>query len=516
MSQEKENFIKDERFIPEGLYRAPRILIVDDEEGIRKLLHFHLRRSGCEVQTAEDGESALALVEQGEGVDLMLLDLNLPGVSGLDTLRNIKATGKVGCTIVMTAFGTMNDAISALKDGAYDFVNKTHSFDELRTAVRNALLTVGLREEVEHLKMRISEMEGVFPDVIGVSAPFLQVMKLVRKVTDSDITVLILGESGTGKELIANAIHQQGQFNKQPFVALNCAAIPENLLESELFGHEKGSFTGATARRIGKFEEAHEGTLFLDEISELSPALQAKLLRVLQTQEIQPIGGRLRRVKVRIISATNQDLLQAAHNGSFREDLYYRLAVFPIVLPPLRERREDIPLLVDFFLHKFAHQENKTLKAVSPDVMERLESHPWFGNVRELENVIYRAVVLSESSRLTMEDFPGLPSGSLPPPHAQAEASQPSSAPGFVENTENAAMASSPPGWGGSTSPPPPPSEIPRSALPSGASLEDMEAGAIQRALAENSGNMSKAALQLGIGRATLYRKSKKYGLHRT
>ena len=508
MSQEKENFIKDERFIPEGLHRAPRILIVDDEEGIRKLLQFHLRRSGCEVQLAGDGESALALVEQGEGVDLVLLDLKLPGVSGLNTLRNIMATGKVGCTIVMTAFGTMNDAISALKDGAYDFVNKTHSFDDVRMAIRNALQTVGLREEVEHLKLRISEMEGAFPDIIGVSEPFLRVMKLVRKVTDSNITVLIQGESGTGKELIASAIHQQGQFTQQPFVALNCAAIPENLLESELFGHEKGAFTGATSRRIGKFEEAHEGTLFLDEISELSPALQAKLLRVLQTHEIQPIGGRLKRIKVRIISATNLNLLETTRTGGFREDLYYRLAVFPIIMPPLRERLEDIPLLVEFFVQKFALQENKPLKGVSPDVMERLESNPWYGNVRELENVIYRAVVLSESQRLTLEDFPGLPSGSHPHPATGIPPSP--STPEFEGYTR---YAPSLPGGGGRSSPPP--DEIPSSAIPPGVSLEDMEAEAIAQALAENGGNMSKAALQLGIGRATLYRKSKKYGLHR-
>lgn len=481
----------DSGFVPEGLHRAPKILVVDDDAGIRKLLQLHLKRSGCQVEAAQNGESALRQVREGEGVDLVLLDLRLPGMSGLATLHALNETGKVGCIIVMTAYGTMPDAIAALKDGAYDFVNKTYSFDDVRMAIRNALQTLGLREEVENLKMRLNEMEGGYTGIIGVSKPFQQVMKLVRKVRDSNITVLIQGQSGTGKELIARAIHFQGQYRQQPFVALNCATIPENLLESELFGHEKGAFTGATARRIGKFEEAHEGTLFLDEIGELNLALQSKLLRVLQSQEIQPIGGKVKHVSVRIISATNQDLLQSVGEGRFRQDLYYRLAVFPISVPTLQQRKEDIPLLIEHFVEKFRRQENKVIRSVAPEAVERLINYPWYGNVRELENVIYRAVVLADSTVLTARDFTTLP----PAPSAEAP-------PGteLMEIPNRGAEVDTP--------------------LPSGpggrASLEQLEIEAIQNALAANGGNMSKAAVQLKIGRATLYRKSKKYGIIRT
>lgn len=481
----------DSGFVPEGLHRAPKILVVDDDAGIRKLLQLHLKRSGCQVEAAQNGESALRQVREGEGVDLVLLDLRLPGMSGLATLHALNETGKVGCIIVMTAYGTMPDAIAALKDGAYDFVNKTYSFDDVRMAIRNALQTLGLREEVENLKMRLNEMEGGYTGIIGVSKPFQQVMKLVRKVRDSNITVLIQGQSGTGKELIARAIHFQGQYRQQPFVALNCATIPENLLESELFGHEKGAFTGATARRIGKFEEAHEGTLFLDEIGELNLALQSKLLRVLQSQEIQPIGGKVKHVSVRIISATNQDLLQSVGEGRFRQDLYYRLAVFPISVPTLQQRKEDIPLLIEHFVEKFRRQENKVIRSVAPEAVERLINYPWYGNVRELENVIYRAVVLADSTVLTARDFTTLP----PAPSAEAP---PGTELMEIPNRGAEADTPSPSGRGGR------------------ASLEQLEIEAIQNALAANGGNMSKAAVQLKIGRATLYRKFKKYGIIRT
>jgi DNA-binding NtrC family response regulator len=323
-------------------------------------------------------------------------------------------------------------------------------------------------------------------------------------VLDSNITVLIQGQSGTGKELVARAIHFQGTCRERPFVALNCAAIPESLLESELFGHERGAFTGAVARRVGRFEEAHEGTLFLDEVGELSPALQAKLLRTLQTQEIQPIGGQLKRVQVRIISATNGDLLQLARAGRFREDLYYRLAVFPIHLPTLAERREDIPLLIAHFVARFAREENKRVAGVTPEVLERLCGLPWYGNVRELENVLYRAVVLTDSPRLTLADFPAL---ALAPP--------PASAPGA------AGWPSAPPVPPAPAPDAPPAPDIPpappASAGPNGppGSLAELEVAAIRAALAASGGNMSQAALRLRIGRATLYRKSRKYGILR-
>jgi DNA-binding NtrC family response regulator len=506
MRKEPTTLLPAESFLPEGLHRPPQILVVDDEAGIRKLLQFHLRRSGCLVTTVQDGEGALRHVGQVDGVDLCLLDLRLRGRSGLDTLKALNATGKVGCVIVMTAFGTMSDAVAALKEGAYDFVNKTHSFDDVRMAIRNALQTIGLREEVEQLRMRLNEKQGAFVEVIGSSPAFRQAMKLVRKVTDSNITVLVNGESGTGKELIARAIHFEGLYRDQPFVAINCAAIPENLLESELFGHEKGAFTGATARRIGKFEEAHEGTLFLDEVGELSLPLQAKLLRVLQTGELQPIGGQTKRVKVRIISATNRDLLEAVQERRFRQDLYYRLAVFPIELPPLRERREDIPALVDHFIKRFRAQERKTLRGVEPDALDRLIAGPWYGNVRELENVIYRAVVLSETSILSLKDFPSLPP--LPPEPDASAAAEPA--------RETLAVAPAP-ADGAAEARPAPLAAAPLAAPPAtAASLQQLEAQAIRRALAANGGNMTRAAVQLKIGRATLYRKSRKYGIARS
>jgi DNA-binding NtrC family response regulator len=480
------------------------VLVVEPDEAIRRLLAFYLQRSGCRVQGVAGGEAALRHLQQEAPVELALLDMQLPGLSGLETLRRLLRTGKVGCVIVMAASGTVSDAIAALREGAYDFVTRAHGFDEVRTAIRNALRTVGLREEVDSLKRRLHRGEGDFSDIIGVSRPLAQVLKLVRKVLDSNITVLIQGQSGTGKELVARAIHFQGTCRERPFVALNCAAIPESLLESELFGHERGAFTGAVARRVGRFEEAHEGTLFLDEVGELSPALQAKLLRTLQTQEIQPIGGQLKRVQVRIISATNGDLLQLARAGRFREDLYYRLAVFPIHLPTLAERREDIPLLIAHFVARFAREENKRVAGVTPEVLERLCGLPWYGNVRELENVLYRAVVLTDSPRLTLADFPAL---ALAPP--------PASAPGA------AGWPSAPPVPPAPAPDAPPAPDIPpappASAGPNGppGSLAELEVAAIRAALAASGGNMSQAALRLRIGRATLYRKSRKYGILR-
>jgi DNA-binding NtrC family response regulator len=485
---------------PSQFPRQPVILVVDGDEHIRKLLHFHLRRTGCQVLQADSGDRALELLGQNARVDLVLLDLHLQGLSGLDTLRAINAREHPTTVIVMSRDGTVADATAAMREGAYDFVNKTNTFDNVHLAIRNALNTVGLRREVEELKAQLDEREQAFGEIIGRSPAIAQVLKLARKVRDSDITVLVLGESGSGKEMVARAIHEQGKIRGRPFVALNCAAIPESLLESELFGHERGSFTGATARRIGKFQEANEGTLFLDEIGELSAALQAKLLRVLQTREIQPIGGQPTRINVRIVSATNQDLERLVKDGRFRLDLYYRLAVFPIHVPPLRERREDIPSLADHFLQRFARQEHKGELTLHADVRARLLDHPWDGNVRELENMIYRAVVLADSPQLGLADFPML--GLVPRP---GFAPQRSASPLNTVPQHNSALplpledASAP------LLPEPEPARV----VP----LEQLEARAIAKALASTGGNMSRAALQLGIGRATLYRKTKKYGL---
>ena len=469
--------IQREPFLPEGLHRAPTILVVDDDPTICKLLEFHLKRAGSNVLLAGTGMQALEILKAQPMVDLVVLDLRLPGMSGLETLREINRSGNVTSVIVMTAYGTMEDAITALKEGAYDFVNKSASFDDLRMAIRNALETIGLKEKVLALEARLEEKESGFSEIIGNSEGMGQVMKLVRKVIDSDITVLIQGESGSGKEMVARAIHYYGKNKDKPFVAINCAAIPENLLESELFGHTKGAFTGATSRRVGKFEEAEEGTIFLDEIGEMGHSLQAKLLRVLQSKEIEIIGGQTKKVNVRIISATNLDLGRQVVEGSFRQDLYYRLAVFPITLPPLRQRKDDIPVLLDHFLKKFAGQEEKPVEGIEAETLEKLKNYDWPGNVRELENMVYRAVVLSDTPWLQLKDFPVI---ALP-------ASEPMSA-----------TAPVPPG------PPVASGESP--AAPS-------EEAAILEALAACGGNVSKAAERLRMGRATLYRKFKKYGI---
>lgn len=467
----------------------PSVLVVDPDAHIRKLLQFHLTRSGCRVLQAGSGEEALKAVREHGRVDLALVDLRLPGMAAQELLRELSQGSKVGSIIAMAhPGGALADAIAAMREGAFDVVNKTASFDEVHLSIRNALQNLGLKQEVQQLRAQLQEIEQPFAAVIGRSEAIAQVLKLARKVRDSDITVLIMGESGSGKEVIARAIHQGGIYRNRPFVAINCAAIPEALLESELFGYERGAFTGATQRRMGKFSEANDGTLFLDEVGELSPALQAKLLRVLQTKEIQPIGGQPIRVNVRIISATNQDLLTRVRSGQFRLDLYYRLAVFPLQMPPLRARREDVPLLATHFLRKFAAAEGKGDLVIPREVMERLTAYDWPGNVRELENMVYRAVVLAEQPVLRLEDFPVL---TLDPPQTGATAAEP---------------------------PPAPAPKVPAAAdpVPDGAavlSLEEAERRAIAQALRECRGNMSQAAIRLKIGRATLYRKVKKYGI---
>jgi DNA-binding NtrC family response regulator len=471
-----------EAFLPEGLHRPPVILVVDHEPNVRRLLEFHLKRSGCRVATAADGTEAVETLGRLGSADLVLLDMQLPGAGGVAALRRIQNTQKAACIVAMTAEEGLEEGMLVLKEGAYDYVDKSRGFDDLRLSIRNALHTIGLKETVEQLRARLSEDRPDFPDVIGRGAAMTQALKLVHKVMDRNITVLLEGESGTGKELFARAMHFQSSYRHRPFVAINCAAIPEALLESELFGHERGAFTGASERRVGKFAEAHEGTLFLDEIGELSLALQAKLLRVLQTREVQPVGGKAFPVNVRIISASNRDLAQAVMRGTFRQDLYYRLAVFPIRLPALRERREDIPELVERFLAQFAAQERKSVLGLAPGVLALLCDYDWPGNVRELENMIFRAVVLADAPVLTLKDFPLL---SLPVATAQT---------GPATDAEE---------------------RLPRDVAQGHAvtSLAETERRAIREALLATGGNMSRTAGLLGIGRATLYRKAKKYGI---
>jgi DNA-binding NtrC family response regulator len=460
-------------------------MVVDPDEHIRRLLQFNLKRSGCETLLAEDGEHALRALDQRKSVDLVVLHLRLPGLSGLETLHRIHRRADPPSVIVMAVEATMEEVVKCLKQGAYDFVRKTNGFDDLRLSIRNALQAIALKREVANLRARLEESDAHFPEIVSRSPAMAQVKRLVRMVSNRDITVLIEGESGSGKELIARAIHSFGQYRDKPFVAINCAAIPDNLLESELFGHERGAFTGAVGRRVGKFEEANGGTLFLDEVGELNPALQAKLLRVLQTKEIQPVGGQARKVNVRIISATNQDLGETARRGLFRQDLYYRLAVFPIQLPPLRDRKEDILELARFFQHRFAAEEGHPVEEIGPEVEQALLDYDWPGNVRELENMIYRAVVLAESGRLELKDFPVL----------RLSASARVAPPGAANSPAAASQQNAP--------------DRSRPAL----TLEQIEALAIRRTLESTAGNISRAAALLHVSRATLYRKIRKLGI---
>ncbi|MBI3992396.1 MAG: sigma-54-dependent Fis family transcriptional regulator [Candidatus Lambdaproteobacteria bacterium] len=478
----------DKAMVPEGLQRRPTILMVDADARLRKLLRYHLRRHGCDVDEAESADGA-ATVLAAAPADVVLFDLGLVGDAGMDALRRIVELQRAGCVIVTASHARLEDAVRSLRAGAYDFVDKANGFEDLRLAIRNALESVDLRQAVQQLRAQLHERdEERFEHIIGRSVEMARVMKLARKVMDSDITVLLEGESGSGKELVARAIHFHGRKRERPFVTINCAAIPETLLETELFGHAKGAFTGAIAQRVGKFVEAHEGTLFLDEIGELSLGLQAKLLRVLQTGEIEPVGGRTASVNVRVISATNLDLGSAVQSGRFRADLYYRLAVFPIRLPPLRTRRDDIPPLVDFFIAKFARQEGKAIRGMAGNVLPRLLHYDWPGNVRELENMIYRAVVLTDDRILTLRDFPMF---AVTAPQVGAD---------------NDPVAPPQPSLPRAAVPPAPPATPPLS-------LEEMESQAIRQALAATGGNYTRAAALLKIGRATLYRKSKKFGL---
>jgi DNA-binding NtrC family response regulator len=446
------------------------ILVVDDDKNICKMIEITLQKEKCyEVLTALSGESCLRQIRENK-VDLVLLDIQMPGIDGIETLRRIKEEDPGIQVVMMSAHGTIERAVQSMKLGAYDFLTKPFGSERLLVTVKNALLAGSLKREVEELR---SELRGryQFDNIIGQSGAIQEVKKAIARVLDSNVTVLITGESGTGKELVARAIHYNGRRKNRPFVAVNCSALPESLLESELFGHEKGAFTGATQRRIGKFEQANGGTIFLDEIGLMSPSTQAKILRVLQEREFERVGGNeLVRVDVRIISATNRNLEEAMKKGEFREDLYYRISVFPIHLPPLRERKEDIPLLAAHFLKKYSEQEGKQVDSISPDALELMMAYNWPGNVRELENAIERAVVLATTHEITPKELP-----------ASVRAL------GEKRIYESDQTLSS---W-----------------------IEKLEEQALRQALLECEGNISETARRLGIGRATIYRKAKKYGL---
>ncbi len=447
-----------------------RILIVDDEEQMRDLLTKVLDKNGYQVSAAGDGEQALALLEK-EPVDLVVTDVRMPGVSGLEALKAIKELNPEIVVIIMTAFGSIDQAVQAVKDGAYDYINKPFKIDEMLLTIEKALEERRLRHEVSTLRRELRTRYH-FENIIGKSRAMQEVFGLIEHVAGSRSTVMIYGKSGTGKELVAKAIHYNSQRASKSFVAVNCAAIPAELLESELFGHEKGSFTGAIATKVGKFELATGGSLFLDEVGSMRLDLQAKILRALQEREIERVGGtRTIKIDVRVIAATNRDLKKAVEEDTFREDLYYRLNVVPVTLPDLKDRQEDIPLLANHFMQKFAQESNPAIHELSKEAMAILLSYPWPGNVRELENVIERAVTLGRGPAIQASDLPSHLAGGAGP----------------VEK-----------------------------ALVQEATLEDLERDYIRAVLRRTKGHQIRAAAILGIDRRTLYRKIRRYNIRPT
>jgi len=385
-----------------------RILVADDEESIRWVLSKALKKQGFNVDLAEDGSQAKHLASKNH-YDLAVLDIKMPGIHGLDLLKEFRTNHPDTLVVIMTAEATMEHAVSAMKHGAYDYLTKPFDLTALDAIILKAEKAAEITEQIDQLKEELQDQYSFGRSIIGNSQPMQEVYKTLGRVAGSDVTVLVTGESGTGKELIARAIHINSPRLGKPFIALNCAAIPHELLESELFGHERGAFTGASERKSGKFEQADQGTLFLDEIGDMPMELQAKLLRVLQEKEITRTGGhQALKVDVRIVAATNQNIAEQVKEKRFREDLYYRLNVIPINLPALRDRRDDIPMLVEFFLQRARQDLGLENMECTPDALDHLMAHDWPGNVRELENVIKRAALLSPNHILTPADFPGL------------------------------------------------------------------------------------------------------------
>ena len=382
-----------------------KILVVDDDTTHRLMLKATLAAEGYGITEAGDGERAVEKIKQ-EFFDLVMLDLKMPKMGGLEALKRLKEINPEIPVLIMTAYASVQTAVDALKHGAFDYLIKPLDMEEVKLMLIKTLDYHKLKKENRSLKKRLSKTFG-FSEIVGNSKKMHELFEVLSLAAPSDTTILILGESGTGKELIANAIHQNSSRADKPFIKVNCAALPENLLESELFGHEKGAFTGAHTRRLGRFEQAHGGTLFLDEIGDMSLLTQAKILRVLQEGEFERVGGeKTVKVDVRIIAATNKDLEEEVKNNNFRLDLFYRLSVVPVNVPPLRERKEDIPLLVEHFIQKYAEKNRQHIRKISPRVMDLFMRYAWPGNIRELENVIQRAVILCKEETLMPEVLP--------------------------------------------------------------------------------------------------------------
>ena len=471
---------------------AKTVLIVDDDPTQRRLIGAVLEREGFAVAQADGGDAALDRVASGLKPDVVILDLVMPHTPGLEVLKSLRAQGFSAPVIVLTATGGVDTVVQAMQAGAQDFFIKPASPERIIVSIRNALQMGQLTAEVDRLSKRAGGRTS-FDDLVGSSPAMNQVKALGRRAARSTIPVLILGESGVGKELIARAVHGESERAGRPFVAVNCGAIPENLVESILFGHEKGSFTGAHDKHSGKFLEASGGTLFLDEVGELPLDMQVKLLRALQEGEIDPVGSkRPVKVDVRIVSATNRDLANQVAAGRFREDLFYRLNVYPIEAPALRERRDDVPALVEAFVRRFNVEEGKRVAGASPATLSMLTAFDWPGNVRQLENAVYRAIVLSDDPHLQPHDFPSISGLSAPVAPAPGEAT-----------------SQSPPAAGGSNGGPVSVLDEKGHVRP----LEEVERDLIQLAIEIYAGHMTEVARRLGIGRSTLYRKVREQGL---
>ena len=479
-----------------GAFR--RIVIADDEPNLRKVLGSLLRREGYEVLEARDGEEALKLLSAE--VSVLITDLRMPRLDGMALFRRALAEYPDLKVIIWTAYGRITESVEAVKHGAFDYIEKGVDNDILLQVVRKAVSSFELDQKSPH------RASGPVPTgmgrfgLIGTSSALQQTFGLIDKVADTPSTVLITGESGTGKELVARALHEQSSRKNEAFIKINCAAIPKTLMESELFGYEKGAFTGAVSQKPGRFELADRGTLFLDEIGELPLEMQVKLLRVLQESEFERVGGiKTLHVDVRMIAATNRDLLKEVAQGNFREELYYRLNVVPIALPPLREREQDIPLLVQHFIGRFNERLRKSITGLTPEAMELLLRHPFPGNIRELENILERTILLAEGPVITVADLPPALVGPLP-----------------------AAALTSSPGLQPVAAPPPPSSAGTPAAVRGPASslkeivrqeTERVEREMIQKALAETGGNVTQAARHLRISRKSLQTKMKELGL---
>ena len=440
--------------------RKISILVVDDEESVRDSLNNWFTEDGYRVECAENAKKALSMLET-ENFDIILADIKMPGMDGLEMLRRIKALKKDAIVIVMTAFASVNTAVVALKDGAYDYITKPFDPDDLSHLIRNASKQIELSQENENLKTSVVMLENV-DDLIGNSEPMKQVLKQIENMSQTNSSVIIFGESGTGKELIARAIHSNSLRKFYPIVSVPCGALTDSLLESELFGHEKGAFTGAMFNRKGRFEMADSGTIFLDEIATISAKMQVELLRVLETKTFVRVGGNKEIASdFRVICATNRDLKSMVEQGTFREDLYYRLNVVTIKVPPLRERTGDIPLLVDYFIKKYCTTMNRPLLTIDDAALQRMMEYPFPGNIRELENMIERAIVVGNGKKIALKDLP------------------------FGKDTIDNSIES----------------------------LDDFEKEFIRKILLKYSWNITRTAKALKVDRVTLYNKIRKYEL---